>query len=103
GTVKDSTEFMGLLKMDSYHSIQRGNSYPAMLLTAGLNDARVNAWEAGKFTARMQEYNGSGEPTLLMVDSEGGHGLDASVEKESIELANMLSFAFWKTGHPYFQ
>ncbi len=103
GTVKDSVEFKGLLKMDSYHSIEKGTFYPAMLLTAGLNDARVNAWEAGKFTARMQEYNVSGEPTLLMVDSEGGHGLDASVQKESIELANMLSFALWKTGHPDFQ
>ncbi|MEO1485706.1 MAG: prolyl oligopeptidase family serine peptidase [Bacteroidota bacterium] len=103
GTVKDSVEFRGLLKMDSYHSIEKGTSYPAMLLTAGLNDARVNAWEAGKFTARMQEYNTSGEPTLLLVDSEGGHGLDASMEKESIELANMLSFALWKTGHPEFQ
>lgn len=103
GTVKDSIEFRGLLKMDSFHSIQKDSSYPAMLLTAGLNDARVNAWEAGKFTARMQEYNVSGEPALLLVDSEGGHGLDASIEKESIELANMLSFALWKTGHSDFQ
>ncbi len=103
GTVKDSIEFKALLEMDAYHNITEGTDYPAMLLTAGLKDARVNAWEAGKFTARIREASTSGKPILFFVDSKGGHGLSVKIEKQNVELANMLSFALWQTGHPDFQ
>jgi prolyl oligopeptidase len=103
GSVKDSLEFEGLLEMDAYHHIKKGRKYPAVYLTTGLNDARGALWESGKFAARMQEATVSERPVLLSVDFNGGHGFDASVNKKNKELADVLSFLLWQTGHPDYQ
>ena len=103
GTVKDSIEFKALYAMDAYHHIKDGEAYPAVYLTAGINDARVPAWMPGKFAARLQEATSSNKPVLFDVDFEGGHGFDALQEKKDEELANILTFALWQTGHPDFQ
>lgn len=103
GTVKDSIEFKALLEMDAYHHIKNNVEYPSIYLTAGLNDARVPAWQPGKFAARLQEATTSNNPILLSVDFEGGHGFDASQDKKNKKLTDILSFAFWQTGHPDFQ
>ncbi|MGH1385843.1 prolyl oligopeptidase family serine peptidase [Kordia sp.] len=102
GTIKDPKEFEYLLEMDAYHHIKKGEEYPALLLTAGMNDTRVPAWQPGKFTAKMIEANASNKPIVFNVDFKSGHGFDASAEKRSAELQDMLSFAFWQTGHKDF-
>jgi prolyl oligopeptidase len=89
--------------MDSYHHIKKNTNYPAIFLTTGLNDSRVAAWQPAKFAARLQESTTSNKPVLLSVDFEGGHGFDASENKQDEELANILSFALWQTGHPGYQ
>jgi prolyl oligopeptidase len=103
GTVKDSIEFKALLEMDAYHSIKKDTHYPALYLTAGLNDSRVPAWQPAKFAAKLQEYSTSEKPILFNVDFNGGHGFEASENKQNIELSNIMSFAFWQTGHPDYQ
>ena len=105
GNIKDSIEFEGLLKMDAYHSIKDGVEYPAMYLTAGMNDARVPAWQPAKFVARMQEASSlkTNKPILLDIDFKGGHGREASTRKRNEQLAKILTFALWQTGHPDYQ
>lgn len=103
GTVKDSIEFKALLEMDSYHHVKDGVKYPAVFLTAGMNDARVPAWQPAKFAARLQAANASDKPILLSVDFEGGHGIEADKDKKNQETANILAFALWQTGHPDYQ
>tara|TARA_B110000027_G_C16116559_1_gene300421 strand:+ start:329 stop:2494 length:2166 start_codon:yes stop_codon:yes gene_type:complete len=103
GTVSDSLEFKYLLEMDAYYKIKKNIEYPAVYLTAGLNDSRVVVWQPGKFAAKLQESTSSNMPILLSVNFDGGHGFDASKETKDEELANLLSFAFWQTGHPDFQ
>ncbi|PCH75634.1 MAG: prolyl oligopeptidase [Flavobacteriaceae bacterium] len=103
GTIKDSIEFKGLLEMDAYHHIKNNIKYPAVFLTAGLNDSRVPAWQPAKFAARLQEATASNKPVLLNIDFDGGHGFEASDNKKNEELAKIMSFAFWQTGHPEFQ
>ena len=103
GTVSDSLEFKYLLEMDAYHHIKENTNYPAIFLTAGLNDSRISAWQPAKFAARMQASTISERPVLLSVDFEGGHGFDNSENKRNKELADVLTFAFWQTGHPDFQ
>ena len=103
GTVKDSLEFLGLLEMDSYHHIVDGVEYPATLVTAGINDPRVIAWQPAKFAARLQAANASGYPVLFWVDYEAGHGIGNTKSKDWEDLADYLSFAFWQTGHPDYQ
>jgi prolyl oligopeptidase len=42
-----------------------------VLLTAGENDTRVDAWHAKKMTARLQEATTSDRPVLLRLESTG--------------------------------
>jgi prolyl oligopeptidase len=103
GTVKDSAEFLALLEMDSYQHIRDGVEYPATLVTAGMNDPRVIAWEPAKFAARLQAANASDRPILFLVDYKTGHGIGNTKTKNWEEFADYLSFAFWQEGHPKYQ
>lgn len=103
GTVKDANEFEYLLEMDAYHHIKDNEKYPALLLTAGMNDTRVPAWQPGKFVARMIQASNSNKPILFNVNFKSGHGFDASAGKRQTELQDILSFAFWQTGHEKFK
>ena len=46
--------FRALLAYSPYHHVQDGTPYPAVLLTAGEYDPRVDAWHAKKMAARLQ-------------------------------------------------
>ncbi len=102
GTVKIESEFKALVEMDAYLKLKKGDKYPATLVTAGMNDPRVIAWQPGKFAARLQAVNASDNPILFRVDYESGHGSD-SKSKTFKEFADIFSFAFWQTGHPDYQ
>ena len=103
GTVKDPVEFEALLEMDSYHHLEDGTKYPAMLVTSGMNDPRVIAWEPAKFAARAQMANASEEPILLLTDFDSGHGMGDTKEENFEKFANIFSFFYWQAGHPDFQ
>ncbi len=89
--------------MDAYQHVKEGEKYPAIYLTAGMNDARVPVWHSAKFAAKLQKANASNKPILFSVDTEGGHGLNATNQKGNEKMADILSFALWQTGHPDFQ
>jgi len=103
GTVNDSIECMALLEMDSYHHLKEGVSYPATLVTAGINDPRVIAWQPAKFAARLQSVNTSDKPILFWADFESGHGVGNTKSKRFENVADIMSFALWNTGHPDYQ
>jgi prolyl oligopeptidase len=103
GTMADSVEAIALIEMDSYHHLEDGVKYPATLITAGMNDPRVIAWEPAKFAARLMAANASDEPILFLVDYESGHGIGDTKTKQFEGLADVFSFALWQTGHPDFQ
>lgn len=103
GTVKDSAEFAALVEMDSYLHVKDGVEYPATLITAGINDPRVIAWQPGKFAARLTAANKSDKPVLFLTDFEAGHGIGDTKTKQFESLSDVMSFAFWQTGHPEFQ
>ncbi len=103
GTVKDSLEFLALLEMDAYLDIKDGEKYPAALITGGMNDPRVIAWQPGKFAARLTAANTSDKPIIFFTDFDAGHGLGNTKSKQFESLADILAFAFWQTGHPEFK
>src|SRR6476661_674085 len=74
GSVKTEAGFKALLEMSPYVHVKDGVAYPAVLLTTGFNDPRVDAWEAAKMAARLQAVTSSGRPVLLRVDYDAGHG-----------------------------
>lgn len=103
GTIKDSVECMALYEMDSYHHLVKGEKYPATLITAGMNDPRVIAWQPAKFAAKMQDLNASDKPILFLTDFAAGHGVGDTKTTQFKSWADILSFSLWQTGHPEFQ
>ena len=103
GTVKDSVQCISLIEMDSYVHLKKGEKYPATLITAGMNDPRVIAWEPAKFAARLEADNASDKPILFWVDYTAGHGIGNTKSKQFESLADVYSFALWQTGNPDFQ
>jgi oligopeptidase B len=57
-----------------YENLRAGEEYPAMLVTAGLNDPRVSYWEPAKWTARMRADVRHRGPLLLKTEMGAGHG-----------------------------
>lgn len=102
GTVKTERGFHSLYAMDSYQHVEPGITYPPLMITTGLNDARVPTWEPAKLAARLLS-SGDPNPVLLRVDEAGGHGVTATKEQDDALYADFLSFIFWRTGRPDFQ
>lgn len=102
GNVKDSVECMALIAMDPYLKIKKDVSYPAVLLTAGMNDTRIPAWLPGKFAAHIQSGKIS-NPILFDVQFDSGHSGGSDFDEVYDEWANVFSFAFWQAGHPEYQ
>ena len=62
---------MHLLSRHGLEHVRPGVRYPAVLLTAGINDSRVEAWQPAKMTAVLQERSAGG-PALFRVGFDGG-------------------------------
>jgi prolyl oligopeptidase len=92
GSVTTEAGFRALQIIDSYGKVQAGTDYPAVLLTAGMNDARVNVWHATKMAARLQAATTSGRPVLLRIEEQGGHGMGATKHQLDAEMADLLAF-----------
>jgi prolyl oligopeptidase len=94
GTVKNPEQFKALYAYSPYHHVRAGVAYPAVLMTTGANDGRVNPMQSRKFTAALQAATSSDRPILLRTSQTGGHGIGASLD-ERIGLAtdwNMFLF-----------
>merc|ERR1711988_645686 len=61
--------------MDSYSPIDNvcAQEYPALLITAGLNDPRVAYWEPAKWVAKMRTLKTDSNPLLPKTDLSSGH------------------------------
>lgn len=49
------------------------NAYPAMYVSAGLNDPRVSVHEPAKWVSRLRDVNTSRRPILMVTEMEAGH------------------------------
>lgn len=79
GTVKEAEQFKALYAYSPYHHVKDGTPYPAILLTTGDNDARVDPMQSRKMAARLQA-SGTKQPVLLRTSSTAGHGIGSSVD-----------------------
>nr|WP_315484631.1 S9 family peptidase [uncultured Undibacterium sp.] len=77
-----------------YDNIEK-KSYPAMLVTTGLNDSQVMYWEPAKYVAKLRAHKTDNNPLLLKTNMAAGHGgasgrYDA-IKEGSFNFAWMLS------------
>ena len=92
GSVTTEDGVKGLLAMDAYTKVRDKTAYPAVLLTHGINDPRVEPWQSGKYAARLQAMTSSGRPVLLRVEYDAGHGLGSTKRQRNEELADTYAF-----------
>jgi prolyl oligopeptidase len=104
GSTKTEDGYKALYAMSAYHHIKDRTAYPSVLFETGYNDPRVDPWHMAKMTAALQAATSSGNPVLLRVEYEGGHGGIGGTEKQAQErLADEYSFLLWRFGAPGFQ
>ena len=94
--------FRALLAMSTYHQIKDGTAYPAVLLTHGVNDPRVEVWNSTKTAARLMAASSSGKPVLLRLDYDSGHGIGSTKSQVLDERADLFAFLLWQMGQPGF-
>ena len=98
GTVKNEAGFKALLAMSTYANTRPGTAYPAVLLTHGVNDPRVEVWQSTKAAARLMAATSSGKPVLLRLDFDAGHGIGNTKKQQLAERADMFAFMLWQMG-----
>lgn len=103
GTVTNPAHFKAMFALSPYHRVKDGTAYPAVIVTTGANDPRVDAWMPGKMAARLQAANPAGKPVLLRVDFDAGHGMGSSMAQYLDEAADVWSFFLWQMGDAAFQ
>ncbi|MBW6495452.1 MAG: prolyl oligopeptidase family serine peptidase [Burkholderiaceae bacterium] len=90
--------FRALLAMSTYHHINDGVRYPAVLLTHGANDPRVEVWNSTKTAARLMAASTSGKPIVLRLDYDSGHGSGNTKSQSLDQRADSFAFALWQMG-----
>jgi prolyl oligopeptidase len=104
GSIKTEQGFKNLYATSAVHHVAKGAKYPAVMLTTGINDPRVDPWQAAKMAAVLQDATTSGKPILLRVDYEGGHGGIGGGRSQGVALAaDEYAFLLWQFGVPGYQ
>jgi prolyl oligopeptidase len=98
GSTKTEAGFKALLAMSTYAHILPGTPYPAVMLTHGVNDPRVEVWESTKSAARLMASTTSGKPVLLRLAYDAGHGIGSTKKQQLEERADMFAFFLWQMG-----
>jgi prolyl oligopeptidase len=98
GSVKNQAGFKALQAMSTYDNVKPGVSYPAVMLTHGVNDPRVDVWESTKTAARLKAATSSGKPVLMRLDFDAGHGIGNTKKQQLAERADNFSFLLWQMG-----
>lgn len=87
-------EFYDYMKSYAPYENVTAQGYPAMLVTAGLNDPRVSYWEPAKWVAKLRALKTNDRPLLLKTNLGSGHfgasGRYEYLKETAIEYAFLL-------------
>jgi prolyl oligopeptidase len=92
GTVKDPAQFAWMLRQSPLHNVHKGTAYPAVLMTTGENDPRVEPYMSRKMVATLQADSSSGYPVLLIQRAGQGHGIGNSFDQQVREATQTDAF-----------
>jgi len=101
GTVSDPTLFRALYAYSPYHHVVDGTAYPAILLTTGANDPRVDPYNSRKMTARLQAASSPARPVLLRASNDVGHGIGSPLGAVIDEQTDSFAFLMAELGMHY--
>jgi prolyl oligopeptidase len=92
GNPDDPLEYQWLRAYSPLHNVRPGTRYPATLLLTGDHDDRVVPGHSFKFAAALQAAQGGGEPILIRIDTEAGHGAGKPTTKQIAADTDVLTF-----------
>lgn len=99
GTAEDSREMYEYLKSYSpVHQVKKGVCYPSTMIITSDHDDRVVPAHSFKFGAELQEKQSCGNPVLVRIETNAGHGAGRSTEQVIGENADILSFGLYEMG-----
>ncbi|MFT5313318.1 MAG: prolyl oligopeptidase [Paraglaciecola sp.] len=99
GTAQDSKEmFEYLLGYSPVQNVKAGVSYPATLITTGDHDDRVVPAHSFKFAAQLQAKHTGGNPTLIRIETNAGHGAGTPTSKTIEQYADIFGFTLYNMG-----
>ena len=105
GDPRRAVDFRHILSYSPYDNVE-AKCYPAMLVTAGLNDTQVAYWEPAKWVARMRARRTCGTPLLLLTNMSAGHSGSSGRYGKLGRIALEYAFLISQTGadpQPYTQ
>jgi len=73
GNPNDPATFEMMSAYGPYENVKSAD-HPALLVTAGLNDPRVQYWEPAKWVAKLRSETTGSRPILLRTEIDSGHG-----------------------------
>ena len=97
--IEDKAAFELIRSYSPYDNV-KPQTYPPMLVTAGLNDPRVTYWEPAKWVARLRELKTDGNELLLKTNMGAGHGGKSGRFESLKETAEEFAFILWQMGVP---
>jgi oligopeptidase B len=97
GDPNDPT-FHEVMRSYSPYDNVRAADYPAMYVTAGLNDPRVQYWEPAKWVAKLRATATGGGPILLRTEMGAGHGGRSGRYDAWRDEARVLAFVLDRVG-----
>lgn len=103
GPITDAKSFKTMYDLDPYVHIRSGTRYPATLVVSGINDPRAATFHGAKYAARLAAATISGEPVMLRIDFDAGHGMGSSRTQSEELWTDIYSFALWRGGLAEFQ
>jgi oligopeptidase B len=99
GDPRNPEAYAWMKRYSPYDNVER-RSYPAMLVTAGLNDPRVQYWEPAKWVAKLRSRSTSGKPVILRTELGAGHAGPSGRYETWREEAMILAFVCDAVGIP---
>ncbi|MEM7532418.1 MAG: S9 family peptidase [Chloroflexota bacterium] len=73
GNPNDATYYAYMKSYSPYDNVET-KAYPPILVTAGLNDPRVQYWEPAKWVAKLRRTKTDANPLLMKTNMSAGHG-----------------------------
>ena len=92
GSVRERAQFDALHALSPLHAVRDGAPYPAVLLSAGPRDGRVNPAQSRKMAARLQQADPSGRAILLRTDVSSGQAAQAALSAAIDQAADEYGF-----------
>ena len=98
GSTADPAQFESIHAYSPFQRVRDGVAYPAVLLSTGANDPRVDPYHSRKMAARLQAASSSGRPVVLRTTDKAGHGIGSSLDETVSLRADQFAFLFDQLG-----